>query len=186
MLQRYKNDEAILAGCRKLKPRAQRALYDKYVDIMYNTVYRYTFSHHDTQDVLQMAFTKVYKYLDRFDPVKGSLKSWMRKICIRAALDFLKSKKVTFEEIKDTDLSGSLSYTITEHMDVEYIYALIGQLPPRDRAIFNMSQIEGYSHKEISDLLGINESSSRVYLARIKKQLQDQLGHIHRPKLIVE
>jgi RNA polymerase sigma factor (sigma-70 family) len=170
-----KADNALVAACLKGKSSAQRALYDKFVQAMYNTVYRYTFNHHDTQDILQIGFTKVFRHLKKFDPRKGDLLSWIRKIHIHCALDFLQQKKVQFEEISELSTLTAVYAVEVEELDTDYILAFIEQLTPRDRIIFNMYQIEGYSHEEIAEALSININSSRVYLARAKKILRDKI-----------
>ena len=152
-------DEALVEGCLKCDPLAQRALYDKFVQAMYNTVYRYTLDHQDTQDVMQNAFEKVFKYLDKYDHKKGSLLSWVRKIHVRSSLDHIKKQKVRFTDIEDINILIS-SYSISyENMEAEYIMDLINDLSPLYRTIFNLHQIEGYSHEEISKMLtGLKKS----------------------------
>lgn len=175
----FPTDAALVKACLKCNPNAQRALYEKYVHAMYNTVYRYTCNHHDTQDILQNAFSRVFKYLKKYDENKGDLLSWVRKIHIRCALDFIKKEKHYFEDINDKhilEVTQSFSY---EEFEAEYILQLIEQLNPRDRIIFNMHQIEGYSHEEIAELLSININSSRVYLARAKKLLREKVTIYH-------
>jgi RNA polymerase sigma factor (sigma-70 family) len=175
------SDEAIVKGCKDSEPLAQKALYDKYVQAMYNTAYRYTMNHQDTQDVLQNAFEKVFRYIHKFDIEKGTLLSWMRKINIRCALDFLKKQKVYFDDIQEMDIKNVTYSLAYEEMEAAYILALINDLDPVHRAIFNLHQIEGYSHEEISQMLSINTNSSRVYLARVKQTLREKITLIHNP-----
>ncbi|MEO1263507.1 MAG: sigma-70 family RNA polymerase sigma factor [Bacteroidota bacterium] len=174
-MQKFESEKELVLACLKYKPAAQRALYDQYVQAMYNTVYRYTCNHHDTQDILQNGFTRVFKYLKNYNDEKGGLLTWIRKIHIRCALDFLKKNQNCFENIGDTPALLVISPVAYENLEAEYILELIEGLNPRDRAIFNLHQIEGYSHEEIADLLSININSSRVYLARAKKILREKI-----------
>ncbi|MFZ2897518.1 MAG: sigma-70 family RNA polymerase sigma factor [Saprospiraceae bacterium] len=174
-MKKYHSDAALVSACLKCKPAAQRALYDQYVQAMYNTVYRYTCNHQDTQDILQDGFTRVFKHLKNYDGEKGDLLAWIRKIHIRCALDFLKKERIPFEEIGDAASLPDIYSAAYEHLEAEYILKFIEELNPRDRVIFNLHQIEGYSHDEIADLLSININSSRVYLARAKKILRERI-----------
>ena len=174
-MKRFQSDKELVLACLKYKPSAQRALYDTYVQAMYNTVYRYACNHHDTQDILQNGFTRVFKHLNKFDEEKGDLLSWIRKIHIRCALDFLKKKQVSFEDLYDNALLPDINTVGYEDMEAEYILKFIEELNPRDRVIFNMHHIEGYSHEEIAEFLSININSSRVYLARAKQVLRDRI-----------
>ena len=174
-MKHFDSDKALVVACLKRKPAAQRALYDKFVQAMYNTVYRYTGNHHDTQDILQNGFSKVFKHLQKYNEDKGDLLTWIRTIHIRCALDFLKSKHVFFEEISDITPMPTIHLKELENLEAEYILKFIEELSPRDRIIFNMHHIEGYSHEEIAKQLAINVNSSRVYLARARKVLRAKI-----------
>jgi len=174
-MKKFETDNELIKACLKCNPKAQRALYDKYVTPMYNTVYRYTFNHHDTQDILQNGFTRVFKHLQSYDETKGNLLAWIRRIHIRCALDFLKKNQTTFQDITETTQIADGHTVAYEKLEAEYILKFIEELTPRDRIIFNMFHIEGYSHDEISELLSININSSRVYLARARKFLRERI-----------
>lgn len=173
---KFESESTLIAECLTSNPTAQWELYDKYVQPMYNTVYRYTCNHQDTQDILQNGFTRVFKHLQKYDEEKGDLLGWVRKIHIRCALDFLRKKKVIMEGIEGHISIRDRHPTALETLDAEYILNFIEQLPARDRVIFNMRHIEGYSHEEISEMLSININSSRVYLARAKKMLRERIS----------
>lgn len=174
-MEKFESDKELVDACLKYNSAAQWALYNKYVKAMYNTVYRYTCNHQDTQDILQNAFTRVYKHLQNYDEEKGDLLAWIRKIHIRCALDFLKKKKFLSEELADQISLPIKRPAAWENLEAEYILEFISELEPRDRAIFNLRHIEGYSHEEIAELLTININSSRVYLARAKKILRKRI-----------
>lgn len=170
-MKKYKTDQELVSACLQCKRAAQRALYDKFVQAMYNTVYRYTGNHHDTQDILQNGFTRVFKHLKKYDADKGDLLSWIRKIHIRCAIDFIKTSRIFSEEVDET-AHFTLHSAEVDNLEAEYILQFIDELTPRDRIIFNMHHIEGYSHQEIAEQLSININSSRVYLARARKILR--------------
>ena len=169
------SDQELVAACLKHHARAQRALYDRYVTAMYSTVYRYTCNHHDTQDILQNGFTRVFQHLQTFDAEKGNLLAWMRKIHIRCALDFLQRKRNVFLDLDESIPVADSHAVADEILEAEYILTFIEELQPRDRVIFNMYHIEGYSHELIAEMLSINVNSSRVYLARARKLLRERI-----------
>lgn len=170
----YISDIELVEHCLRYDSNAQRVLYDRYIDIMYSTAYRYVQNHQDTQDVLQEGFTKVYKYLQRFDQNKGDLKYWIRKIIIRSAIDHINRRKAL--QFSDKDLIIlEVSIELKSDTDIDYILNFIASLNERERIIFNMHEIEGYTHNEIADILNINVNSSRVYLSRAKSTLQKKI-----------
>lgn len=179
-MKNFESDLELVSACLNHKPAAQRALYDKYVKAMYNTVYRYTCNHQDTQDILQHGFTKVFKHLSNFDEEKGNLLYWIRKIHIHCALNFLKKKQISFKDLSEIPLPDDNNSNALEKMEAEYLLKFIEELNPRDRVIFNMFHIEGYSHEEIASLLSININSSRVYLARAKNILREKITAYNR------
>jgi len=172
----YRNTDELVKQCLKHQSKAQRTLYDEHVGAMYNTVMRYTCNPHDTEDVLQIAFSKVFRQLATFDSAKGTLKAWIRRICVTSAIDFLRKKSLHFVSLDSAQLIVQDDFRIDEQMETEYILDFIQSLNPQQRAIFNMHVIEGYSHNEISEILDINADSSRVYLSRAKENLRKKIG----------
>ncbi len=173
----YRSTDELVKQCLKHRAKAQRALYDMYIGAMYNTVMRYTCNSHDTEDVLQTAFSKVFRQLATFDSAKGTLKAWIRRICVTTAIDFLRKKSVQFASVDHVQLNLQDDFRIDQQMETEYILDFIESLNPQQRAIFNMHVIEGYNHHEIGEILGINADSSRVYLSRAKENLRKKIAH---------
>lgn len=169
----FESEKELIAACLKGVATAQWELYNTYAQAMYNTAYRYTCNHQDTQDILQNGFSRVFKHLGSYDPRKGELISWIRTIHIRCALDCLKKRQSFTADISEQEFIPDSQPTAWEHLEAGYILQFIEQLPPRDRVIFNLRHIEGYSHEEIAEMLSININSSRVYLSRAKKTLRE-------------
>ncbi|HMQ46089.1 MAG TPA: RNA polymerase sigma factor [Saprospiraceae bacterium] len=169
--------------CARCNRRAQSHLYHQYVDIMYSTVYRYCFNKSTTEDILQIAFTKVFANINQYDPKKGSLKTWIRRICINTAADVLK-KEAKWEPLLDdaTEFIGKSTYLMD--LDTEYLLTLIEALPDEQRLIFNLFEIEGYSHEEIAQMININVNSCRVYLSRAKKRLRVAVKNLNEIKTV--
>jgi RNA polymerase sigma factor (sigma-70 family) len=138
---------------------------------MYNTAYRYCFNKVITEDILQITFTKVFRSIDQYDPKKGSLKAWIRRICVNAAVDVLK-KEAKWEPLLDLNYEAIETNNYLNQIDAEFLLKLIQELPSDQRLIFNLYEIEGYSHQEIAAITGINVNSCRVYLSRAKDKLR--------------
>lgn len=157
----------LVADCLKLKPGAQRQLYEHFAPVMLGVCFRYTKSVADAEDILQEGFVKVFRYLSQYRQ-EGELGAWIRKIMVNAALNYLKKNRkyqndLSFEEtplhpVSDDDPSILLQ--------TKELAELIRQLPTGFQLIFNLYAIEGYSHIEIAAMLGISDGTSRSQYAR--------------------
>ncbi len=118
-------------------------------------------------------FVKVFNGLDQFRS-DGSFEGWIRRIMVRQAIDFLRKKQfMVFEE--EVPESSDRSYAASDFLELEQIEALIDALPEGYRMVFVLYAVEGYKHSEISEMLGISESTSKSQLFKARKVLQDQL-----------
>jgi len=167
--------EEIIKGCIKKEPKYQRLLVVNYSSMLLTVSRRYTPINADAEDVLQDAFIKIFGAIKKFDPKKGALESWMRKIVINTALKRLSKKCFShertverFEEIKQEPVVYDL-------LQAEDVMTLINTLPDGYRQVFNLAVVEGYPHKEIATLLDIQVSTSRSNLTRAKKLLREKL-----------
>ena len=165
----------LVAKVRKSDVRAQRKLYDLLVLKMYNTVHRVLANREDTLDCLQNGFASIFKKINNYDADKGAFVSWATRIFINEALGMIRKRKMRFEEISDNVIILNNESTAIDTLEAEYIMELIADLPDQYRIIFNLYEIEGYSHKEIAQKLNIGESSSRTYLTRAKLKLKKQI-----------
>lgn len=172
-------DHDLLDACLKGKRRARRQLYERYRVPMFRLCMRYAPSREAAEDILQEGFYQVFKDLGQFRG-EGNLGAWMHRIMVRTALSYLrKQRKAEFQEefpvLSDDRSAESL---IISEFEVSHIMHVIQSLPDGYRAVFNLYAIEGYSHKEIAEQLGIAESSSRSQYTRarhtLRHLLQDQ------------
>ena len=110
----------------------------------------------------------------------GSFEGWMRRIFVNTALEYLRKNDILKEsvEIDNTEILQEVDYSAIERISADELMELIAELPPGFRTVFNMFVIEGYSHKEIGDALGITESTSRSQLTRAKRLLQKKLEEL--------
>lgn len=150
----------------------QRLLYRQFSPKMYGVCLRYCENEDDANDVLQEGFIKVYRSLAKFRG-EGSFEGWIRRIFINTAIEHYRKKVKTYNvtevqenTIEDTDLN------IFSNLAVKDILGIIDKLSPGYKQVFNMHVIEGYSHKEIAEILGITEGTSKSQLARAKGVLK--------------
>ena len=178
-------DNKFLKRLKKGDPLAQKMLYDKYAPILLGIAMRYAGSKEEAEDIIQDAFIKIFKYIKTFEQ-RGSFEGWLRKIVINTAIGtYRKERKHKFQndfqdinetEILDNDLNDP-DFTMDE------ILKAVQSLPKGYRTVFNLYAIEGYKHKEIAKILGIDESTSKSQYHRARKLLQKKLTKIKNYRL---
>jgi RNA polymerase sigma factor (sigma-70 family) len=167
-------DEELVKGCIKGKRQHQDMLYARFAGKMMAVCLRYMKNEMDAEDVLQEGFMKIFDNINKFK-FEGSLEGWMRRIVANTSINKLRKKDV----LKGSDDADSKDVewndNILDKMDSTKIFELIQNLADGYRVVFNMYVIEGYSHKEISEKLEIEEVSSRTQLAKARKILKKQI-----------
>lgn len=153
----------------------QEMLYQRFSGKMYAVCLRYANNSDDAQDLLQEGFIKVYRNLDKFRK-EGSFEGWIRRVFVNTAIEHYR-KKVNLNSIgeKEERMIEDGSFTVLDHLAEKDIIQLVQELSPGYRSVFNMYVIEGYSHKEIGDILQISEGTSKSQLARAKSILQKKV-----------
>lgn len=174
-----KEQIAIIQQCAEGNTIAQRKLYDEFSEMLFATCRRYMGNSHDAMDVLQDGFIRIFKYAHTFDADGGNLKGWMKTICIREALRKLKKKK-KFNPLEDMMYQPSIDPSIINTLDVQALHDLIAELPEKQRTVFNLYVVEGYSHKEIAEIINVEEASSRSILSRTRNLLKSKLLKINK------
>jgi len=166
-------DDEIIEGCVKKKALAQKALYDKFSKKMMGVCQRYCDSQEEAEDVMQNGFINVFEKIDSFK-ASGSLEGWIRKIVVNTALSNIrKSKKMEGSvEIGSIELTLEDYTHLGESLGAKELLKIIHSLPTGFKTVFNLHAIEGYSHKEIGDMLGITEGTSKSQYSRAKAYLQ--------------
>ena len=143
---------------------------------MYNTSLRIVGNPTDAEDVMQESFLNAFKKINTYEG-KVSFGAWLKKIVVNRSLDYLKKRKVHFEEI-DERISDEVETPMmkTQEVDLQKIKQAIFQLPEGYRVVLSLYLLEGYDHDEISEILNISNSSSRSQLLRAKKKLRKLLN----------
>ena len=163
----------LLRRCRLREPAAQRALYGRYAARMLGVARRYAASVAEAEDVLQDAFVKVFTYLGEFR-AEGSLEGWVRRIVVTTALNHWQAgqhrrRQSLLDDVPEPPDLGQAD--ALAQLNVQEVLALMQQLPEGCRLVLNLYAIDGYSHHEIAELLGIQESTSKAQLCKARKQL---------------
>ena len=166
-------EQTILVGCLNNDPSAQRELYNRYSPKMLSVCYRFSNSREDAEDMLQEGFIKIFTQIHTFQN-KGAIEGWIRRIIVHTCINFLKKNK-KFSNSIDLDQADYLEVkeeTVPSVMQARQIIECIRLLPIGYRTVLNLYAMEGYSHKEIGDMLDIEESTSRSQYTRAKAMLE--------------
>lgn len=172
-------DFQLIESCIKGDRAAQKVLYDRLAPRMFPVCIRYVGDRELAEDILQEGFITLFTRLDTYKG-DGSFEGWARKIFVTTALMELR-KKDALKMSDDLETArGMKAETVTQLQSIGYkdLMKLITQLPTGFRTVFNMYAIEGYSHKEIGEVLGISETTSRTQLSRARLWLQNKIKEI--------
>ena len=174
------DETQLINGCRKGDRLAQKELYERYSRKMMGVCLRYVNDRETARDLLQDGFVKVFTSMDSYSGI-GSFEGWMRKIFVNCALEYLRKSDV-LRESTDLDNTAELiqpDASAFSNMSAAELMQLVQELPAGFRTVFNLFAIEGYSHKEISDMLNITESTSRSQFTRAKQMLQKRINALY-------
>lgn len=175
----------LINACIRKEPRAQKELFDLFAPAMFKVCMRYAQDEAAAQDIFQDAFVKIYQNLHRIES-SAHLPGWIKKIFVYTSIDFLRSsaKFSQHQSIESAYSVAATEPTIQQQLGAEEILSLVQKLPPRSRMVFNLYVMEGYSHKEIGDLLQISEGTSKSQLFEAKKALQKAIDKNERTQMI--
>jgi RNA polymerase sigma factor (sigma-70 family) len=175
-------NELIIQGCLQQDRRSERLLYEESYDLMMKIAYRYFNNEDEVVDVVNRSFLKVLKNLAEIRDIK-TYYGWAKQITVRTAIDAIRAKKSYSENyrlvIDDEHYGERLAQTKAHEMsskdDVNRIFAIIRQLPDVMREVVNMIIVDGFTHKDVAQEIGISENNSRQLLSRGRAILQAQL-----------
>jgi len=168
-------EEELIKGCLRRDPSAQKLLYDSYSSKMYSLCYRYVRNPMEAEDILVTAFVKIFDKIQQFKS-EGSFEGWIRRIVVNEALTFLRRNRSMYLETELEQADREPDYSaLSDHLEAEDLLKMIQELPTGYRIVFNLYAIDGYSHKEIADQLGISENTSKSQLSRARTFLQKLL-----------
>jgi len=171
-------ESEIIQGCLRGEAFAQRALVEKFAGYLFTVSRRYMPDEDSAKDILQEAYIKIFTHMNQFRSESGKLKSWMSRIVANEALRRRK-KYLDYSQSADPEaMVIKVQPKALGHLIEEDLLEVIKELPEMYRTVFNLYVLESYSHKEIGEMLGISDSTSRSNLARAKAILRKRITKI--------
>ena len=172
-------DLQLIESCKKGNRAAQKILYDRLAPRMFPVCLRYIGDRTAAEDILQDGFITLFTRLDSYKG-EGSFEGWARRIFVTTALMSLRKKDALKVSDELEAVRGMKADTASQMQNIGYkeLMQLVMSLPPGFRTVFNMYAIEGYSHKEIAEMLGITETTSRTQFSRARAWLQNKIQKI--------
>lgn len=168
---KWMSDEELVAGCLRNDKASQEYLYKKYASKMFGLCIRYSNTREEAEDVLQEGFIKVFDKIDRFKH-EGSFEGWIRRIMINTALKSKDKRKLKYENAGlDHVQEPKYDSKVLGEMGRRELMDIINKLPEGYRVVFNLFAVEGYPHKDIAEMLGISEGTSRSQYSRARQTL---------------
>lgn len=166
------SESDLIQGCINGDRQMQKLLYERFSPKMYAVCLRYSGNSEDARDLLQEGFIKIFKNLSKYRG-DGSFEGWIRRIFVNTSIEHFR-RKVYLQDVteKQENTLEDKAWNVLDSLAEKDILNMIHELSPGYKTVFNMHVIEGYSHKEIADKLGINEGTSKSQLARAKSVLK--------------
>jgi len=173
------SETELLDRCRQNDPRAQRQLYERYAGKMLAVCRRYVRDADDAEDVLAQGFVKVFRYLHQYEG-RGPLAGWIRRVMVHESLKFLRKRNPLTTSLEDDFVSRVATTAPTAETDLAAadLWSLLEELPAGYRAVFNLYAVEGFSHPQIAEALGISEGTSKSQLFKARQMLQRQISSL--------
>lgn len=178
--------EELIKDCLKQDRKAQEQLYHAFSKKMYGICLGYAKDRDEAKDILQEGFIKIFTNLKNYT-AKGSFEGWIRKIIVHTAIDhYRKSMKESASVNIENIAEIQTTYSVLETMGAKELLILIHKLPEGARVIFNLYVVEGYTHKEIAELLNISEGTSKSQFSRGKQLLQAWVSKLYSNNSFIE
>ncbi|OWY20616.1 RNA polymerase sigma factor [Sphingobacteriales bacterium UPWRP_1] len=177
--QQNYSDAELIQGCINCNRLYQERLYARFSAKMFAICLRYARDYHSAEDILQEGFIKVYQNIQKFRN-EGSFEGWLRRIFVNTAIEHYRRSTPMYPILEVTQAESEMvREEVVENLAAADMMKMIQSLSPGYRTIFNLYVIEGYSHKEIADMLGISEGTSKSQLARARYLLQEKVKQLN-------
>lgn len=174
------NEQELVEACSKGERWAQKIIYETYFEELMPVCNRYSSSPSEAMDMLHEGFIKIFRNFNKYKP-SSALGAWMRRIMINSCIDYYRKEyRRRTSDIETTFHLSSNDVDAVSQCTEKEILAAIQKLSPTYRTIFNLFAIEGYSHNEISELLGITPSTSRSNLVKARQKLKVMLANLNK------
>jgi len=168
------SENELIEGCRKGNRAFQKALYDRYCRKMLVVCLRYSKTTAEAEDIVQEGFVKVFQGIKDFRQ-EAKLDTWITRIMVNTALNVQRKKLYLYPMVDVTEIVLPDEEMSVSGIHFSQLLEMIQSLPQGCQIVFNMFAIEGYSHREIAEMLSISEGTSKSQFARAKSLLQSKL-----------
>ncbi len=178
------SDQQIIEGCARHERKAQQGLYDQYSRFLLGVCMRYATDKAEAEDILQESFLKIFLNIKDFSGT-GSFIGWLRKVAVNTAIThYHKNLKYRYHvEIEEyVSVETGVSSFEEDFFTSEELFKVLNELPPGYRMVFNLYAVEGYKHKEIAEILGIDTNTSKSQYSRAKAVIRDKLENLGKLK----
>ena len=164
----------LIIQCKKQDAKAQGELYSQYNRILFAICLRYSPNYADAEDNLQDAFLTIFKKIEQYNG-KGSFEGWMKRVTVNTVLQKYRKQR-SFEIVDEGQIEDEEEVEIeSEEIPLEFLLKIVQELPDRYRLVFSMYVMDGYQHKEIAEMLGISDGTSKSNLARARMILKNKI-----------
>lgn len=171
-------DKELVEGCIREDRKYQKILWNLYSSKLMALCLRYCKNQEEAEDALMESFVRIYDKILTFR-YQSSLETWMRRITVNISINKLRSQKDIWKELSESEYELGYTDNAMYQLEAKQIMQLIERLPVGYRTVFNLFVVEGYTHKEIAEMMGIDEGTSRSQLAKARKSLQEMLEHLN-------
>ncbi|MBI1223138.1 MAG: sigma-70 family RNA polymerase sigma factor [Bacteroidetes bacterium] len=164
-------EKELIQGCKENKRLHQEALYRKYSRKLFGICLRYANSEMEAEDTMQEVFIRIFTKIGQYKE-GGSFEGWLNRVCVNHAIEvYRRNKRLVFIESYEGDYEESYDTRLLEKLGADEITQLINTMPEGYRMVFNLYAIEGYTHKDIGEIMGISEGTSKSQFSRAKGHL---------------
>ena len=163
----------LIENCKINDTKAQGELYKLFSSKLFSVCLKYSKNYVEAEDNLQDAFLTIFDKIEQYKS-KGSFEGWLKRITINTVLQRYRNEKV-FDIINDNLIEDIVLEVDDDNLSIDYLLQIIEELPDRYRFVFNLYVLDGYSHKEIADMLNINVGTSKSNLARARQILKQTI-----------
>ncbi|MBL7712414.1 MAG: sigma-70 family RNA polymerase sigma factor [Chitinophagaceae bacterium] len=169
--------QLIIASCARNERSGQEKLYKMFQSRMMSVAIRYAQDRSSAEDIVNMGFLKCFQKIEKYN-FQGSFEGWLRKIVLRTALDMLRMNEKYNDKVVFVEKEEFIERDHGDRMYYDQLLQLIETLPKTTKIVFNLSVMEGLQHKEIAELLGMSEGTSKWHLSEGRRILKEKIEHL--------
>ncbi|HTN16149.1 MAG TPA: sigma-70 family RNA polymerase sigma factor [Chitinophagaceae bacterium] len=169
--------QLIIASCARNERSGQEKLYKMFQSRMMSVAIRYANDRSSAEDIVNMGFLKCFQKIEKYN-FQGSFEGWLRKIVLRTALDMLRMNEKYNDKVVFVEKEEFIERDHGDRMYYDQLLKLIETLPKTTKIVFNLSVMEGLQHKEIAELLGMSEGTSKWHLSEGRRILKEKIEHL--------